>query len=173
MTHDNNQPERVERPLILGVDPGLSGALALYNRSTGALDVYDMPIHCVTGNSGTKKRHIDLYDLGMLIRQFAEQIHLAVIEEVASMPKQGVVSTFNFGFAAGAVQAAIAANMIPMHLVRPQIWKRSLGLLRADKDASRQLASRLMPEHHAQWRLAKHDGRAEASLLARYGAVTA
>lgn len=162
----------VDRTIILGVDPGLSGALAFYDTATSGLEVVDMPILCVRSN-GKKRRQIDLYELGMIIDDHAGDVLLAIIEEVGSMPKQGVVSTFNFGFAAGAVQAAIAANMIPMRLVRPAVWKRALGLTKTDKDASRQLASRLMPDHHAQWRLSKHDGRAEASLLARYGAATA
>lgn len=152
----------------LGIDPGLSGAIALFDPVANDLDVWDMPTHQVTVN-GKKKRQLDLYQLGMLIDNIKPNIKLAVIEAVSSMPKQGVASVFSFGFSAGAAQAVVAANLIPMVLVPPSVWKRRYGLS-SDKDASRQRASQLLPKHCSRWPLVKHDGRAEAALLAHYGA---
>ena len=51
----------------------------------------------------------------------------------------------------------------------PRRWKRALHVPKA-KDAARARASQLLPEAAHQWRLRKHDGRAEAALLALYGA---
>ena len=48
-------------------------------------------------------------------------------------------------------------------------WKRALGVQKS-KDAARARASQLLPAAAAQWGLRKHDGRAEAALLALYGA---
>ena len=60
-------------------------------------------------------------------------------------------------------------------LVPPQVWKRRFNLT-SDKDASRARASELLPAHAHLWPLKEHDGRAEAALLAlygaRYGAIT-
>jgi len=153
---------------ILGIDPGLSGAIALYDPDTGDLDVWDMPVHAITVN-GKKKNQLDLYQLGTLIDTIAPKVKMAFIEAVHSLPAQGVTSSFNFGFAAGAAQGAVAANLIPMTLVAPATWKRAMRLT-ADKDVSRQRASQLMPKHAKHWPLVKHDGRAEAALLAWYGA---
>jgi hypothetical protein len=51
--------------------------------------------------------------------------------------------------------------------IRPGIWKRTLALGK-DKEASRLRAMQLYPG--ADLRLKKHHGRAEALLLASYGA---
>lgn len=154
--------------LILGVDPGLSGALALYDPLTGALDIHDMPTHTVKVSKSLKRR-LDLYQLGMLMDSYRSHIRHALIEEVGAMPGQGVSSMFAFGFAAGAVQSVVAANLIPMTLIRPQVWKRSMGLTQS-KDDSRRKASMIAPQHCHLWARAKDDGRAEAFLLAWYGA---
>jgi crossover junction endodeoxyribonuclease RuvC len=53
-------------------------------------------------------------------------------------------------------------------MVRPNIWKKAIGCPK-DKDMARMLASRLLPQHSDNWPLKKHDGRAEAALIALYG----
>ena len=84
------------------------------------------------------------------------------------MPKQGVTSSFSFGFSAGVIQGIIAANLIPMQLVRPAVWKRTMGLTK-DKDSSRQKASALYPRFCSHWALKKDVDKAEAALIATYG----
>jgi hypothetical protein len=39
----------------------------------------------------------------------------------------------------------------------------------AEKDGARARASQLLPQHAGHWPLKKHDGRAEAALIALYG----
>lgn len=151
--------------MILGIDPGLSGALAFLD--AGRLEVHDMPTHTLTVN-GKQRRRLDLYQLADLFAESAAQCRLAVVEDVHAMPGQGVSSSFSFGFCAGAVQAIVAAYDVPVQLVRPAVWKRAFGLT-SDKDASRRRASELLPAFADRWPLAKHDGRAEAVLLALYG----
>lgn len=151
---------------ILGIDPGLSGAMALYADDYAL--IIDIPTISVKINNSTK-RQIDAYQLGNWLDIRRNQISKAVIESVSAMPQQGVTSTFNFGFTAGVIQGAVAANAIPMVLVRPNVWKRAFGLLGQDKDASRATASRIAPHAAHNWPLKKHDGRAESFLLAVYG----
>lgn len=159
------------RRYTIGVDPGLSGAVALYDPDGPELHVIDMPTHAITvGRS--KRRQLDLYQLGQWFDLHGPSVKRAIIEEVSAMPKQGVSSTFAFGFAAGAVQGIVAAQFIPMQLVRPHQWKRALGLT-SDKDASRRLASRMLPRFSSLWARVKDDGRAEATLLAIYGSKMA
>jgi len=154
--------------LIAGIDPGLSGAIAFLDPDTHEIDVYDMPTLTLTRN-GKKKRTIDLYALGMLMDSKRNDIRFAVVEAPSSRPGEGVTSAFTFGFVCGCAQMAVAANIVPMELVAPATWKRLLRLS-DDKDASRALASRLYPKSANLWPLVKHDGRAEALLLAHYGA---
>jgi len=150
---------------FIGIDPGLSGAIALFDPN-GEIRVLDMPTFEITVN-GKKKRQIDMHQLASIAKDFGGVADAAIIEQVSAMPKQGVTSMFNFGFAAGAAHMAIVACGIPLSTVTSMKWKKALGLSR-DKDASRRLASRKFPKHAHLWPLVKHDGRAEAVLLAYY-----
>jgi crossover junction endodeoxyribonuclease RuvC len=150
---------------FIGIDPGLSGAIAVWPEN-GEPVVNDMPTFEITVN-GKKKTQIDLAQLARTTPQSWQSWH-AFIENPGAMPGNGAVSMFNFGFACGVAQMAVAAAGIPYTLVKPAIWKRALGLT-ADKDASRQLASRLFPQSAHLWARKKDDGRAEAVLLAYYG----
>lgn len=145
---------------ILGVDPGITGGLAFYAPDEPSLVVAeDLP---VVGNE------VDVDTLARRIRQMAPT--MAVIERVGAMPGQGVSSTFKFGAAYGAIRAAVAVLEIPTHLVTPAVWKRHFRLS-ADKEMSRALALRLWPGVGCFARKKDH-GRAEAALIARYGAET-
>ena len=153
--------------MILGVDPGLSGALALLRDDNALLLIADVPTTERTVN-GKVKRQIDPYQVCTLL-DVCGTIRFAVIEQVGTMPSQGVTSAFNFGFTTGVLHGLIAARGIPIRTVVPQVWKRKFGLLGQDKDASRAEASRRFPKYVDLWSLKKHDGRAEAALLALYG----
>lgn len=74
----------------------------------------------------------------------------------------------SFGKVAGALEAYAIALALPLHMVPPATWKRTLRL-NADKDHTRLAASRLFPAFAHLWARAKDDGRAEAVLLAHYG----
>jgi crossover junction endodeoxyribonuclease RuvC len=156
------------KDLILGIDPGASGALALYHSADWLLvDVFDMPTHTIKIN-GSNKSRVDPHALAGIIRERSDRIAFACIEEVSSLPKQGVASTFAFGQAYMAVEMACAALQVPYYTVRPSVWKRVMSLS-GDKDESRRMASRLMPTSADRWPRVKDDGRAEAALLALYG----
>ena len=71
----------------------------------------------------------------------------------------------------GVILGVLASRSVPLLLVSPVSWKRALGVPKA-KDGARARASQLLPEAAHQWRLKRHDGRAEAALLALYGAET-
>lgn len=147
----------------LGIDPGLHGAIA-HIGPTGVI-VFDTPVHSIKG-----KDRPDLHALWDLLKNLAalHEPAICTIEDVHSMPKQGVASSFTFGHVAGATQMAVVAAGIPLRLVAPGAWKRLMSL-GSDKDESRRKASQLFPAFCHLWPLKKHDGRAEAVLLAYYG----
>jgi crossover junction endodeoxyribonuclease RuvC len=144
---------------ILGIDPGLTGAVAYY--------FHEAPDRVIAEDMPVAAGMIDCATLAARIRQMAPG--LAIVERVASMPKQGVASTFKFGASYGAVRGVLATLQIRIHLVTPRVWKKNFRLS-SDKEASRALALRLFaasPEHFSR---KKDHSRAEASLLAVYGA---
>jgi crossover junction endodeoxyribonuclease RuvC len=152
----------------LGVDPGKSGAFALVSNE-GLLHVFDMPLTQV--RYGNKTEHEicphQLRDELLSLQHEHGKIRVAVVEKVSSSPQMGVKSAFSFGEGFGGVKFMLAALCIPVEFVRPQTWKKYMGL-DADKKASLALARAKWPaaDHFTR---AKDDGRAEASLLAEYG----
>jgi len=147
---------------IIGIDPGLGGALALLR--DGELEIHDMP----TIQDGTKRR-VDHAQLAVILDIWAKwQGITCVIEKVASMPGNGHAGAFTFGRAAGVVIGAVAANFIPIVEVTPQVWKRKTQTP-TDKDGARLRASELFPRYASQWSRVKDDGRAEAAIIAYYG----
>lgn len=151
---------------MIGIDPGLSGAIAFYGADND-LSVADIPTYVQKVN-GKDRRRLDGHSLARLVANLASVGCHAILENVHSMPKQGVASTFSFGKVAGAIEQCLIDNGVAYTLVEPALWKRILGVP-ADKDGARRRASQLIPKHAHLWARAKDDGRAEAALLAYYG----
>jgi Holliday junction resolvasome RuvABC endonuclease subunit len=144
---------------ILGVDPGVSGALAFYFPYTrDRVIAEDVP---------TAGGNIDGANLYARLREFRPD--LAVIELVNAMPGQGVSSTFKFGRAFGTLVGCIQAAGIQLHFVTPAKWKRHFSLP-AEKERARELALRMFAQTPAPFARKKDHGRAEAALLALYAA---
>lgn len=146
---------------IIGVDPGLSGAVAVLSPISGCIAIHDMPIAKVKKG----KNEIMAGPLAEIIREYdAGEVWL---ESVHAMPAQGVSSSFSFGDSFGVVKGIAAGLSIPLRLVTPQAWKKHHGILRSDKDVARTVASQLYPK--VELHRKKDIGRADALLIARYG----
>ena len=101
-----------EFELILGIDPGKSGGLAVI-WPCGA-EVHKMP--------DTER---DLWDC---IRELVPNGGRAYIEKVHAMPGQGVTSMFSFGQNYGMLRAFLVAHGIPFETVTPAKWQREFAL---------------------------------------------
>lgn len=150
--------------LIIAIDPGLTGAVG-FLRSGAFLAVEDMPI--VAKGVGSVKTEVSPSGLKSLIKERLQpgEFTVAVIEKVGAMPGQGVSSVFSLGDSYGSARAVLATAGFEMTYVSPVTWKKYFKLS-SDKELSRALAIRLFPD--APLRLKKHDGRAEALLMARW-----
>jgi crossover junction endodeoxyribonuclease RuvC len=145
--------------LIIGVDPGLGGAIAFLDVDEWTLQVWDMPTLKI---GKTNKRSLCLHTLA---EHFRSQSHHVILEQVHAMPGQGVTSMFNFGKGYGSIEAMLVALHHSYTKVTPQRWKKVM-VVPASKDGARARASELMPLCANAWKLKKHDGRAEAALMA-------
>jgi hypothetical protein len=146
---------------IMGIDPGVSGAVAFYFPAT--------PSHISVDDVPTVGNHIAASVLYDLIKKWSPEV--AMTELVNAMPKQGVVSTFNFGRAFGTMTGVVQAAGIPLHFVTPAKWKKHFNLP-ADKERARELALRMFPHSTQHFARKKDHGRAEAALLCLYAAQT-
>lgn len=145
---------------IIGVDPGVTGAIALMNGAGDLIQVWDMPVH---------DSRVDGAEVARIIGAGPDpsfQTLTCVVENTQPMPKNGSVPSFKLGLATGVVLGCIQTLRHPLVRVRPQDWKKTMGLIRKDKDASRGLARELWPHMADEFKLKKHDGRAEAALIA-------
>lgn len=160
---------------VVGIDPGLSGAIAALALPKLSLVVFDIPTFSVQVGKKTRQR-CDMRSTWLKIQGLAGgEPNLVVLEDIGGgrPMQQGATA---FGIIAGALEMACVAASLPLHKEEPAVWKKALKLKAhkdraARKDEARQLASRLFPAYAHLWALKSKDGRAEAALLAWYGAT--
>jgi crossover junction endodeoxyribonuclease RuvC len=98
--------------VILGIDIGLSGALAIIDENGKLIGVPDMP--CLAdGPAG--RRSIN----GPLLSQLVAESHaaMAFVEHVGVRPGEGPVGAFAFGKCRGLVEGVLAALSIPTQFI--------------------------------------------------------
>jgi crossover junction endodeoxyribonuclease RuvC len=157
----------VQAPVV-GSDPGIAGAVCYFGPA--AVEVIDMPVVGVRSELNAAARD--------WLTEHRPQ-H-AFVELVNAMPSiagtdgrrrgMGVASAFRFGAMFGAIKATLSCARVAFTSVTPTTWKRSYGLIRSDKEQSRLRALQLHPELAAKLTCRKDVGRAEALLIARFGA---
>lgn len=144
--------------LFIGLDPGaVSGAWGVVNHHGDYVASGEIP------NEDGRIKALQLRDqLGHVI---GSHDAIFVVEDVHSMPKQGVASTFTFARAVGAIEAVTELFRDPWFIVRPQRWKADMGVT-SDKNTSLELARTLWTT--APLTRKKDHGVAEALLLAEW-----
>jgi len=144
---------------FVGIDPGASGAIALLNNDGFFAGVWDYP-----GDPVLLER--------LLRKEFDHRIvRLAVIEQVHSMPAQGVSSCFKFGCNYGIWQMACASMKWPTELVTTIRWRKCLDSsvpAKPEKQDIINYARRRWPEAEAYLLRKKDDSRAEAICISAF-----
>jgi len=145
--------------IYIGCDPGsVSGAIGALDDQGNYLEAFDI-------------EHRDKHILALVFKSRLLSIidpkegAEICMEQVHSMPNQGVSSTFAFGRAVGVISAVCELTRYPVHLVTPQRWKKHFHLS-ADKNESLDMARYYWPE--AKLNLKRHGNKAEALLIAEY-----
>lgn len=148
--------------MILGIDPGLDGALAWFDILRGTLTIIDMPTVDIERN-GKKKRDIAVPILAHMIE--ANLPDVIVLEQVATLQKAGAVQAFAFGRSLGNIEGCVGALQVRLERVTPQKWTKAMGVA-GDKDVHRKRAMDLFPASAEVFARKKDDGRADAALIA-------
>ncbi len=151
---------------IVGIDPGLSGAIAILEDKK-VLSIFDMP---VMAEGKKNKRQLNSAQLVNIIKEntFKNEDIVVVVEQVNAMPGQGVTSMFNFGQTFGAIKGVCAALNLPIFFVRPSKWKKHFELINSSKDASRTKVIEMYPSLSNQLTKKKDVNKSDAILIARY-----
>ena len=155
---------------IIGIDPGLSGAIAILENNK-VLNMFDIPVM-----SEGKKNKKQL-NSALLVNLLKENINnkeevAVVVEQVNAMPGQGVTSMFNFGQTFGAIKGICAALDLPIFFVRPSKWKKYFELINSSKDSSRTKAIEMYPKLSNQLSKKKDVNKSDAILIARFFSET-
>jgi len=168
---------------IIGIDPGQEGALVMIppgvpEGSHLGIVVRDTPVLATKNAAGKARTIYDEVQMASELRDLVSRAPvrtevLVVIEQVHSMPKQGVASSFTFGMGYGIWLGIIAALGIPSHRVTPQRWKKEVL---ADGPKTDQavvaFAARLYPSVRPDLQTPRGRlllGRADALLIAHWG----
>ena len=128
---------------IIGIDPGLSGAIAIL-KDKKVLSLFEMP---VMAEGKKNKKQLNSAQLVNIIKTNIEKNEdiAVVVEQVNAMPGQGVTSMFNFGQTFGAIKGVCAALQLPIFFVRPSKWKKHFELINSSKDSSRTKVIEMYP----------------------------
>lgn len=142
---------------VLGIDPGLTGAMAFLNADGSLEELEDLP---------TLGKILNSHLLSRLIQGYGP-IKSAIVEQAQSMPRQGIAGAFNYGVNYGIIIGVLATLEVPTSFVTASVWKRKVHLT-TDKTLSRRRASERWPARADDFKRVKDDGRAEAALLAAW-----
>lgn len=143
---------------ILGIDPGLSGAVV-------RLTWPDMTLEA-------RRDFKTLSDIAVAVEELGPGCHAAVVEFVAARPGQGVTSMFSFGRSTGVAMGALYTIRLPFIEASPTQWQnrvRELIQWEGEFDA-RAMASMVFVGDMDLFDRVKDHGTADAALIAWYGA---
>ncbi len=137
--------------IYIGVDPGANGAAVAITHAGAAID-------WLRFKGATEADIADWFgDVSL-----ADKVCVCC-EDVHSMPKQGVASSFKFGRSYGFLRGILAALRVRRHFVSPSKWQSALGCrTKGDKNVTKAKAQELFP--HRKWTHAD----ADAVLIAEY-----
>lgn len=150
--------------VCIGIDPGSSsGGLAViysYADSKVKLEAYEF----------NKLTETEICEKLLLAKDCAKENYIfAIVEQVHSMPGQGVSSSFKFGHNYGLLRGMLLALKIPFDQATPQKWIKLYGM-KKDKNENRtqwkkrlkEKAQQLFPDYKVR------TNTADAILIANY-----
>ncbi len=145
--------------MILGIDPGISGGIALIARTGSLAWAEAMPV------LRSAVPLIDAQTLSEWLRRESGVDVFAYVERAQSFPGQGIASAFNYGAHFGSILTALGDLGIGVELVSPAVWKKAAGLSKDKREAVAKVRQ-FYPRFPLK---ASQDGIAEAILIARHG----
>lgn len=154
------------KTVFIGIDPGLHGAVAVIDTDTLRTRVFPHGGE-ISGIASAVREALAW--CAVTTEEDLQEV-IALLEDVHSMPKQGVSTTFKFGQAFGVSIGALSAFGVPFDFVTPAKWKATiLGSGKHEKADSLEKARQLFPQCADMLKFNKQDGNAEALLIAEYG----
>jgi crossover junction endodeoxyribonuclease RuvC len=150
---------------VLGIDPGLDGALVVVRNGRVVAQCCTRDL-CPDGYVAERMDALVSEWCGLHL------VDVAVLERVNARPGEGVSSSFKFGFGYGLWRGILAGRVQTVIEPTPQAWQKVVlrdipgeGKARAVARAAQVAGLDLMPGRRRK----PHDGLADATCLAIYG----
>ncbi len=166
--------------IVIGVDPGLTGAFAFIDTEDGRVHVEDMWTIAIpeAGPNTTVKKEVDVLSMHEVVQEWLIRgaPALAFMEHTSSVGQVGQEQA-KLSLAAGKASCLAVLRLagVTVHRVTPVAWKRFYGIkepMPGGKGLSqKKQALRLARDMYGveYLRLEKHHNRADALLIARWG----
>jgi crossover junction endodeoxyribonuclease RuvC len=147
--------------MIVGIDPGAHGAIAVLDEGGTLLEVLDMP--STLEANGRTATNAPL--LGAILAR--TQARVAFCEFVGARPTDAKVAAFAFGRARGVIEGCAGALGLPIVFLTPPTWKRLADIPPGieNKDLARTRAIARWPTHAALFARKMDVDRSEAALI--------
>ena len=101
---------------VLGIDPGVKGAIAALRHDLSGHRLLPMPM---------LERHVDVVALRAFLCELRHEgeLRFAFIEKAQVMPKQGGVGNFSYGRSYGTLTTSLEFMDVPFREIAPSTWK--------------------------------------------------
>ncbi len=143
---------------IISFDVGLNGGIAVYKN--GKFNTYKMPTKIVMVNN-KKRRTYDIQKISEIIKN--EKPSIALIEKIWTIPTDGRLTAFSFGYGYGIISALCESMIKNVEYISAFKWKRYFNI-GSDKRKSVELCNKVFGTNFKL----KDDGEAEALLIIKY-----
>jgi len=150
---------------IMGIDVGITGGIAVIDEIANVCFLSVMPA------KKTEHGNEMVYEN---VNGLIAQADVLYVEKQGPIPQNGVKQAFNFGGQYHALRCMISLNAKRVTYVLPQRWKKAMlaDMNKSKKESSIIRAEQLFPGVNLLRTPKcknKHDGMAEALLIAEYG----
>jgi hypothetical protein len=114
--------------VFIGIDNGADGAIAALDGNRKVIHQEVAPVINV-GAKGSTKRIPNVQRMAQILRQLVSFVGgdtsqlFAVLEKAQPYPREGAVTSFNYGRGYGAWEAALVALGIPYEIKDPKEWQ--------------------------------------------------
>lgn len=160
--------------MLIAIDPGIRGAIARLTHNAAPV-VHDMPIRAKQGN-GKVRNEVDPKALQALLRELvpADERGLVVMEALNTFAGGSVQTMGSLEATKAVITTVCELTGFDVALVTPKAWQRFFGISKTDAESTKQQSLRIARATFGKelCPLAKHDGRADALLIARYAERT-
>ncbi len=117
--------------LIVGIDPGANGGIALIDEKGTCIKSQRTPVNKVV-KSGKVRNELDAAAAFGMLRHYQalatemDARFVICIERVLAFFMDGVISSFSLGRNIGIWEGIITSLEVPHHSIPPQVWKKAI-----------------------------------------------